>query len=247
YRDAAVRAARAILAGLRTPAGRLKRSWKDGRATGEGVLEDYSHLGEGLLALYEATFDERWFFAAREFADAILGHFSDPAGGFFDTADDHERLVTRPKDPQDNAVPSGGSEATMLLLRLAALTGEARYRTAADQAIASVTALAPGHATGFANWLSAIDFALAPVVEIAVVGDAAADETSRLLAPARTGYRPNQVLAISADPVSSAVPLLGGRFAIDGRPTAFVCRDFACRQPVNEPEALAALLSDVGP
>jgi len=137
--------------------------------------------------------------------------------------------------------------ATMLLLKLAALTGEARYRTAADRAIASVTAFAPRHGTGFANWLSAMDFALAPVVEIAVVGDPVADETKRLLAPALTGYRPNQVLAVSSDPAKSAVPLLGGRFAIDGRPTAFVCRNFACRQPVNEPEALAALLSDFGP
>jgi uncharacterized protein YyaL (SSP411 family) len=246
YVDAAIRAAETILAGLRTPEGRLKRSWKDSRATGEGVLEDCSHLGEGLLALYGATFDERWFIAARELADTILDHFADPAGGFFDTADDHERLVTRPKDPQDNAVPSGGSVATMLLLKLAALTGEARYRTTADRAIGSVTAFAPRHGTGFANWLSAMDFALAPVVEIAVVGDPAADETRKLLAPATVGYRPNQVLAASADPESSAVPLLGGRFAIDGRPTAFVCRNFACRQPVNEPEALAALLSDFG-
>jgi uncharacterized protein YyaL (SSP411 family) len=245
--ETAVKAAEAILAGLRTPEGRLKRSWKDSRATGEGVLEDYSHLAEGLLALYEATFDERWFTAARELAGTILDHFADPAGGFFDTADDHERLVTRPKDPQDNAVPSGGSVATMLLLKLAALTGEARYRTAADRAIGSVTAFAGRHGTGFANWLSAIDFALAPVVEIALVGDPAADETKRLLAPALIGYRPNQVLAVSADPASSAVPLLGGRFAIDGRPTAFVCRNFACRQPVNEPEALATLLSDFGP
>jgi hypothetical protein len=247
YVDSAIRAAETILAGLRTPEGRLKRSWKDSRATGEGVLEDYSHLGEGVLALYEATFDERWFTAARELADAILDHFVDPGGGFFDTADDHERLVTRPKDPQDNAVPSGGSVATILLLKLAALTGEARYRTAADRAIGSVSAFAPRHGTAFANWLSAMDFALAPVVEIAVVGDPAADETKRLLAPARIGYRPNQVLAVSAHPASSAVPLLGGRFAIDRRPTAFVCRNFACRQPVNEPEALAALLSDFAP
>ena len=137
--------------------------------------------------------------------------------------------------------------ATMLLLKLAALTGEARYRTAADRAIASVTGFAARYGTGFANWLSAIDFALAPVVEIAVVGDPPADETRTLLAPALTGYRPNQVLAVAADPATSAVPLIGGRFAIDGRPTAFVCRNFACRQPVNEPEALAALLSDFEP
>src|SRR5262249_22324531 len=115
YLDAAVIAADQLLAGLRRPDGRLGRSWKDGRSSGEGVLEDYADLSDGLLALYEATFDERWFSAARDLADAMLDHFMDPAGGFFDTADDHEALVTRPKDPQDNATPSGGSMATRLL------------------------------------------------------------------------------------------------------------------------------------
>ena len=115
----------AILGGLRA-AGRPARAVVEGRPVerGEGVLEDYADLADGLLALYEATFDERWFVAARELADAILDHFVDPAGGFFDTADDHETLVTRPKDPQDNATPAGGSMATRVLLRLAALTGD---------------------------------------------------------------------------------------------------------------------------
>jgi uncharacterized protein YyaL (SSP411 family) len=241
YLDAATRAAETILAGLRATDGRLGRSWKDGRATGEGVLEDYADLADGLLALYEATFDERWFAAARDLADQILARFADPSGGFFDTATDHERLVARPKDPQDNATPSGGSMATLVLLRLAALTGEGRYRTAAERAIRQVTAFVGRYPGGFANWLTAIDFALAPVLEVAVVGDAAAPETDRLLAPARDGFRPHQVVAVG-DPAASGVPLLEGRFALNGRPTAFVCRNFACRQPVDEPEALAALL-----
>jgi uncharacterized protein YyaL (SSP411 family) len=241
YLDAATRAAETILAGLRATDGRLGRSWKDGRATGEGVLEDYADLADGLLALYEATFDERWFAAARDLADQILARFADPSGGFFDTATDHERLVARPKDPQDNATPSGGSMATLVLLRLAALTGEGRYRTAAERAIRQVTAFVGRYPGGFANWLTAIDFALAPVLEVAVVGDAAAPDTDRLLAPAREGFRPHQVVAVG-DPAASGVPLLEGRFALNGRPTAFVCRNFACRQPVDEPEALAALL-----
>jgi uncharacterized protein YyaL (SSP411 family) len=241
YLDAATRAAETILAGLRATDGRLGRSWKDGRATGEGVLEDYADLADGLLALYEATFDERWFAAARDLADQILARFADPSGGFFDTATDHERLVARPKDPQDNATPSGGSMATLVLLRLAALTGEGRYRTAAERAIRQVTAFVGRYPGGFANWLTAIDFALAPVLEVAVVGDAAAPDTDRLLAPARDGFRPHQVVAVG-DPAASGVPLLEGRFALNGRPTAFVCHNFACRQPVDEPEALAALL-----
>jgi uncharacterized protein len=241
YVAIAKRAAEAVLAGLRTPDGRLKRSWKDGRATGDGVLEDYANLADGLLALYEATFDERWFTTARSLMDVVMKHFVDPDGGFFDTADDHERLVTRPKDVQDNAVPSGNSMAALVLLRLAALTGEGGYRTAAERALRLVVGFVGRYPTGFANWLCAIDFALADVVELAIVGTPGDPEVHRLIAPALQGYRPNQVVAVG-DPATSVVPLLAGRFAIDGRPTAFVCRNFACRQPVTEPEALAAML-----
>ena len=242
YVEAAARAADAVLAGLFSTDGRLRRSWKDGRASGAGVLEDYAHLADGLLALYEATFDERWFMVAVELAGSILDRFADPASGFFDTATDHEQLITRPRDVQDNAIPAGGSMATLVLVRLAALTGEGRYGAAAERALGTVTGFLSRYPTAFANWLTAADFVLAPVVEIAVVGQPGAPDTDRLLAPARAGYRPNQVVAVTADPATSRVPLLGDRFALRGRATAFVCRNFACRQPVDEPEALAALL-----
>src|SRR5512134_951222 len=109
---------------MRSPDGRLLRSWKDGRAQHAGVLEDHAHLADGLLALYAATFDERWYVPARDIADLILARFSAPEGGFYDTADDAEPLVARPRSLQDNALPSGGATATLVLLRLAALTGE---------------------------------------------------------------------------------------------------------------------------
>jgi uncharacterized protein YyaL (SSP411 family) len=147
-------------------------AWKDGRATGQGVLEDYADLAEGLLALYEATFDERWFSTARTLADAILERFTDPEGGFFDTASDHERLVTRLKDAQDNATPSGNAMATLVLLRLAAFTGEGRYRDAAERAIATVTPFVARYPTAFAQWLQAIDLSLADIAEVAIVGAA---------------------------------------------------------------------------
>ena len=242
HRDAAAAAAEAILGGLfNEETGRLKRSWKDGRSTGEGVLEDYADLADGLLALYEATFSERWFVVARQLGDAILDHFVDPDGGFFDTADDHERLITRPKDVQDNAVPSGGAMATLVLLRLHALTGEARYRTAAQAAIASVAPLATRYPTAFAKWLTAIDFALGDVVEIAIVGDPSADATRELIAVADQ-VADVRVLAVSADPASSVVPLLADRIAIGGQATAYVCRGFACQMPVTTAEALRGQL-----
>ncbi len=242
YRAIAVRAADALLAGLRTADGRLRRSWKDGRATADGVLEDHADLADGLLALYEATFDERWFVEARALSEVILDHFADPDGGFFDTADDAETLVSRPRDLQDNAMPSGGAMATTVLLRLAALTGETRYEAAAEHALAAVIDVAPRHPTFFAQWLIALDLAVTPIDEVALIGP---DDPAmgRLREVIRRGFRPHRVLAASADPDGSAVPLLQGRFALDGRPTAFVCRSFACRQPVHEPEALEAQLA----
>ncbi|HEV2005103.1 MAG TPA: thioredoxin domain-containing protein [Candidatus Limnocylindrales bacterium] len=245
YREAAEQAATTILDGLLGPDGRLGRSWKDGRVSGQGVLEDYANLADGLLALYEATFDERWFTTARALMDSVLERFADPDGGYFDTATDHERLVTRPKDTQDNATPSGGATATLVLLRLAALTGEGRYRTAAERAIATVTPLATRYPTAFAMWLQAIDLSLTDVAEIAVVGDLTDPETRALLREASAGYAPGRVVAASAlAGTASAIPLLHDRAKLGGRPTAYVCRGFACRAPVTDASALRAQLAE---
>ncbi len=248
YLALAERAADRLLGVLRTPDGRFLRSWKDGRARHAGTLEDQACMAEGLVALYEATGDERWFTAARTTADAILLHFADPDGGFHDTADDAERLVARPRSLQDNAVPSGGAMTATVLLRLAALTGEGRYADAAEAAIGTVGATAAAHPTAFAQWLAAIDWQVGPVDEIAIIADPADPRAARLAAaargaPAHLGWRPRQVIAIGPDPAASSVPLLQGRFSLRGVPTAFVCRGFACRQPVTEPEALAAILA----
>jgi uncharacterized protein YyaL (SSP411 family) len=241
---AGTRAAEAIVDGLLSPDWRLGRSWKDGRAVGQGVLEDYTHLADGLLALYEATFDERWFTTARALMDRVLDRFADPLGGFFDTADDHERLVTRPKDLQDNAVPSGNAMAATVLNRLAAWTGEGGYRTAAERAIRTVAPSVERYPTAFAQWLSAIDFALGDAVEVAIVGEPGDAATQALLEPVATGYRPNQVLAVTADGDSSAVPLLQDRVQVDGKATAYLCRGFACRMPVTDAAALREQLQE---
>ncbi len=140
--ETAVRASDAALRLFPGPDGRLRRSWRDGRATPAGYLEDYALLADGLLALYGATFDERWFAAARGLMDDALARFADPSGGFWDTADDHGKLIARPRRVEDNAVPSGGAVAATVLLRLAALTGEGRYRSSAEAALPAVTPLA---------------------------------------------------------------------------------------------------------
>jgi len=242
YLDAAGSAATAVLAGLGGSDGRLRRSWKDGRATADGVLEDHACLADGLLALYEGTGDERWYEAAVVLAEAILTRFADPAGGFFDTPDDSEGLVLRPRNTQDNAIPSGSAMATTVLLRLGALSADARYRASAEAALATMSELMGHYPTAFAQWLCALELASARMIEIAIVSAEDDPGYDRLLAVADAGYHPFRVLARSANPALSAVPLLRGRFVLGGRSTAFVCRDFACRQPVHEPEAFQALL-----
>jgi uncharacterized protein len=176
----------------------------------------------------------------------VLGHFADPAGGWYDTGDDHERLVTRPKDVQDNAVPSGNAMGARVLLRLSAWTGDGRYRSAAERALRTVVPFVARYPTAFAHWLSAMDLALAPIAEVAIVGAVDDPATAVFLATAQRDFRPNQVIALAPDATgaaTSAIPLLHDRVALDDRPTAYVCQGFACRLPVNEPTQLAEQLA----
>ncbi len=242
YRDAAEANAAFMLREMQAPEGRLLRSWRRGRARLNAYLEDYANFIEGLLALYETTFNPGWFVEARRLANEMIAHFRDPAGGFFDTSNDHETLVVRPKDLQDNATPSGNAMAATVLLRLAALTGESRYRDIAEEALRLVQPLAGTYPTAFAQWLCALDFALSRPKEIAIIGDPAGPETRALLEVVGRSYRPNQVLALERPGEVPSVPLLEGRTPVNGHATVFVCEHFACRLPVTEPEELASLL-----
>ncbi len=242
YTAIAEEAADFLLGALRGADGRLRRSWKDGRALHAGTLEDHSHLADGLLALYETTFDERWFVAARELMELVMERFAAPDGGFFDTADDAEALIARPRTLQDNALPSGNSMAATVLLRLAAWTGDGRYRSAAEKAVAPMATMGARFPTGFGQWLVAYQQALAPVAEVAIVGSVGAPDTAALVAAVRRGHRPWQVVSVAADPAASAVPLMKDRVAIGGVATAYVCRNFTCQQPVTDAGALAMQL-----
>jgi len=230
----------------RLTTGRLWHTWRAGKAKINGYLEDYTHLCEGLLELYQTTFDPRWYLAARELAEGMIEHFSAPDGGFFDTSDDHERLITRPRELQDNAVPSGNAMAALVLLRLAGLAVEPHYAELAQRSLSQVQLLLAQYPLGFAQWLIALDYALSQPSEIAIVGDAKEADTRALLDACTAGYRPHQVVALGAsDTEASAIPLLQDRGQIESRATAYVCVDFACRPPVTDPAALRALLSQL--
>ncbi|MBV9710531.1 MAG: thioredoxin domain-containing protein [Ktedonobacteraceae bacterium] len=245
YLQVAINNANFLLSDLRKD-GRLLRTYKEGRAHLNGYLEDYTFLADGLLALYEATFDVRWFNEARALIDAAITLFADEQnGGFFDTGNDHETLVSRPKDIMDNATPAGNSVAVDVLLRLAAFSGETSYRERADEYLQPLANLLAEHPQSFGHALGALDFAIAPAKELAILGDPRAADTRALLEVINNRYLPNSVLACSAPEDSQAIQsitLLADRPQKEGKATAYVCQNFACQAPVNTGEELEQLL-----
>jgi uncharacterized protein YyaL (SSP411 family) len=189
------------------------------------------------LTLYETTFDSRFYREAAALAEQTIERFADPAhGGFFTTPADREPLVARRKDLEDSPIPSGSSAAAFGLLRLALLSGEGKYERHALGVLRLLFPLAIRQPFAFGHLLRAADFYLAPVREVAIVGQGA----DRLLHVVRSEYRPHLVLAGGA--ADGDVPLLEGRQPVDGRATAYVCEHFACKAPVTTPEELAAAL-----
>jgi uncharacterized protein len=168
FLDAAIRCADFILGELRDERGRLLRTYSEGQARLDAYLEDHAFLLEALLALFEATCEERWFLQARALADELIAHFADPErGGFFTTASDHEALIARRKDLEDSPIPSGGSSAALGLLRLAQLSGEHEYERHAVSVLRLLHELAPRHPTAFGHLLQALHWYLAPARPIA--------------------------------------------------------------------------------
>jgi len=237
YRHVAERNARFLLDALRTDKGRLWRTWKDGDAQVPGFLEDYANLSEGLLALYQTTFDSRWYHAARGLVETILAHFAADAG-FYDTADDAESLVVRPRGTQDNAAPSGNAMAATVLLKLARLAGESRYAEVAQRSLASMGDVIAQHPLSFAQWLIALESTLASPTEIAIVGDLRAADTQALLQATGKSYHPHRLIVVGTD---ETLPLLRNRPKIDGQATAYVCARRMCKPPITRPEELTAI------
>ncbi len=245
YVEAARQCADFVWEQMRDGQGTLLRTWRRGEARLNAYLEDHAFLLEALLKLYEADLDPAVFRRAVAVAETMIDRFADPdRGGFFSTSHDHEELIARRKDIGDHPIPSGSASAALGLMRLSAITGEARYRRHAAgvlRLLAPATARQPG---AFGHLLQALDLELGGGAEVAIVWPAGEGPGSaaELLAEFRSAYRPQFVLA--AGPEGSSTPaLLEGRRANDGRPAAFVCRDFACRAPVSGPGELARELA----
>jgi uncharacterized protein YyaL (SSP411 family) len=247
YTATAVRNAEFVLRAMRRD-GRLLRTWKDGEAKLLAYLEDYAMVADACLAVYEATFDRRWLDEAGGLAEELIRLFWDEREeGFFDTGQDHEALVVRPRNLFDNAVPCGSSVAVEVLLRLAILTGDERYERLALSALRPMAELMSRYPTGFGRFLCALDFHLSPVAEVALIWPegAGGERLQPLLDEIFGRYLPNRVAVGAADgdrTASTGIPLLETRPAVQGKPTAYVCQRYVCQAPTTDPAELARQL-----
>ena len=234
YVEAAV-AAGELLWRVHVVDGRLRRVSRDGVVGAPaGVLEDHGCVAAGFLDLLQATGDAVWLERAGTLLDSGLDRFTADDGGFFDTADDAEALVARPRDPSDNASPSGLSAMVHALADHAAITGSGRHRDAAEAALATVAPIAE-RAPRFAGWsLAAAVSMLDGPEEVAVVGPPG-PQRDALEAAAR---RRRGAVVVVADGPRDDVPLLVGREPVDGGPAAYVCRHHVCERPVTDPTRL---------
>jgi hypothetical protein len=245
YADAAVRAADFILTTMREPNGRLLHSFKDGRSRFNAYLDDYACLIDGLVDVYQATSESRFVDAAIELSARLLEQFLDPdEGGFFYTSNDHESLITRTKDAQDNATPSGNGMAAYALLRLARLTSRPDI---ADHA-ANVLTLLSGQlvrvAMASGQTLLALDYWLGPSFEFVLVEGADATENASVWRSLHQSFRPNKIALRKRTGISTSnhmSALLLDKAAIDNRPTLYPCQLGACQQPIVGADAIQKL------
>ena len=243
YLDTAIRNAYFLINNLYVN-DRLLRSWRDGQAKHNGYLEDYAGLILALVSLYQSDPNKEWYATALKLADEMVEHFSDPDGGFFDTRDDHESLLVRPKDIQDNATPSGNALAATALLELSYYGDRIEWRSLAEDMLSSVYNVMLRYPTAFAQWLCTADFAVGPTHEVAIIGDPHDSETRSLINALWKNYRPRQATVISAYPPEPGSPaLLKDRPLINGQTTVYVCQGFVCLQPVYSPSEMEIQLA----
>jgi len=248
YVDIATEAADFLWAELR-PEGELRHVFKDGESKIPAFLEDFAALGNALLSLHAATLDPRWLTATRTLCEEIVGRFLNSEDGLlYDTPDDGERLIFRPRDPMDNATPSGVSLTVELLLRAGQVFDHTPYRDLALSTLGQDAAALKRFGTAFGRMLSAADRSLADSIEVAIIGDRTDDATKELVHAAHQGFTRNlTIVGRRPDESVPGVPLLDeARGLLGGVATAYVCRGYSCRKPVTSPDQVRDHMTSLG-
>ena len=249
YRDAAQRASDFLLGRLSKPDGRLLRTYRAGTAHLDAYLEDYAYFAEGLIETYEAGGDERYVLAAVRLSERMLADFADDKhGGFFTTASGHESLIMRSREGPDGATPSGNAVAASVLARLSYHFDRDDFRQSATAAVRAYGRQIARYPRAFAKSLLVVDLLISGPVEIALIGSPNDSGTASLRAAVGRFYLPNRMLAHRIPSHTETThPLLQGKTLVGGKAALYVCRNFACRQPITDPADLPALLTPQEP
>ncbi len=249
FRMAAERAGEFILGSMMED-GEMLHTYRGGHAKIPGYLNDYAHIANAMIDLYETTFDITWIEACNGLVTKMNDLFwDDDQGGFYFTSSRHEHLLTRTKPYIDGSIPSGNSTAALVLLRLGRLTGNNDYLTRAEQVFGSAMPMLKTQPTALTHMLSAMDSYLSPVTEVAIAGKTGEPDTRQMLATVRSGFLPNKVVAFidpddtGAERAREHIPLLAGRSILYNTATAYVCENQTCDRPLNDPDELARKLN----
>ena len=231
--------------------GRLMRYYREGRAIEKAFLDDYAFLTMGLLDLYEATFDARWLIEAKKLCEQMVELFADgEAGGFFLAGTDSEKLIARTKPSSDGAIPSGNSIAALALLKLGRLTMNRHFEKQGGKVLAAFSAQLEQSGVHSSAMLEALSFSLGPGLEIIIAGSAEAVDTRKMLKLIRSKFLPNAVVLMhDQDKADSslyeAVPFIKNQTVVQGKATAYVCRNYACNKPTNSVDELEEMLAAI--
>ncbi|VGO19436.1 thioredoxin domain-containing protein [Pontiella sulfatireligans] len=248
FTQAAVKANAFIELEMRQESGALWHRWRDGHKAVPGQLEDYAFMSYGLLELYETTLDSNYLEAALKYNDILNKSFVDEAkGGYYMTADDAEELIVRPKELYDGALPSGNSVQMLNLLKLARLTGRSELEEQADETGKAFGGVINQGPANFSQALIALQFAAGETLEIVVVGDRGSEETKRMLEYIHSVYKPGKVVLFKdpsdAGKLADLAPFSKELGMVGGKATVYICRGFACEQPVNSIKDLKSKLN----
>jgi hypothetical protein len=229
------------------PSGTLLRRYREGEAAVPGFLEDYALTAQGLLDLYEAQFELEWLELAVRLTRKQMELFEDREGGGFFSAAAASDLVLQVKEDYDGAEPSGNSVSVSNLLRLARMTGRGEFREAAERTLASFADKLDAAPSGLPRMLAACEFLLGDPREVVLVGDRGGADTAALIRELHSRFAPNQVALLVDSPdtrrkLAEGIPAIESMGMVQGRATAYVCRDYACQTPVFEPDKLGELL-----
>jgi uncharacterized protein YyaL (SSP411 family) len=240
YAQAARQAAEFIDQNLRSPQGRLLHRYRDGEAAVEAHLDDYAFLIWGMIELYETSFDVNDLQAALDLNREVIRHFwDDQGGGFYFTADDAEHLLMRQKEIYDGAEPSGNSVQMLNLQRLARMTGNTDWEEKAARTNRAFSRMAAKAPSAFTQLMAGVDFAVGPSFEIVIAGDPQAADTHQMVQALRRQFIPNKVVLLrppgeAEDKITHLAEFTRYQSSLQGRATAYVCRNYRCQLPTTE-------------